>query len=58
MKTISEEFKKELAELNDKYNSDDELREEIIKNSRIILKLSKKAIYSTHREELEEAERI
>jgi predicted translin family RNA/ssDNA-binding protein len=57
MVDIEKTLKEELEEINAEYVSDDNFREEIIKQARDILKNSKKAIYSTHRGKLEEAKK-
>ncbi|MGE0793121.1 MAG: hypothetical protein AB7V77_03015 [Candidatus Woesearchaeota archaeon] len=52
------ELKKEFDYLLKQYELDDKLREEIIISTRNITKLSKQAIYSVHRDELKQAEKL
>ncbi len=58
MTRLNKEFLENIEEMNQEYKKNDEMREEIIKKSREILKLSKKAIYATHRGELDEAQQL
>jgi len=53
MVRLNKEFIQEIENINEEYKKNDVLREEIIKESRDILKASKKAIYSVHRDDIE-----
>jgi len=50
--------KNDLKEMRKEFNSFDDNREMVIKNSRDILKLSKQIIYSVHRDDLKEAGKL
>ena len=50
--------KQDLKEMRDEFNNFDNYREQVIKKSRDILKLSKQIIYSVHRNNLREAAKL
>ena len=53
-----EDFKNQLQSMKESYDKDDSLRDQIIKQSRDILKPSKLAIYSVHKGNMDEAEKL
>lgn len=48
----------EFSKIRDEFSQQDEVREQLIKRSREILKASKQAIYSLHRSDVENAEKL
>lgn len=50
--------KKALAEMREEFSNYDKYREEVIKKSRDVLKLSKQIIYAVHRDDTKEAEKL
>ncbi|MBD3249874.1 hypothetical protein GF336_07545 [Candidatus Woesearchaeota archaeon] len=50
--------KKDFNEMKKEFDEYDDVREKVIKKSRDILKLSKQIIYSVHRDEIDECEKL